>query len=420
MGELTGELTAWLILFLCFLIVSTSRSLRNDGFLLAVVWGIIFTRFCVGLYNVYVGTTFGADFDAIRLQGMAVNHAENGTTPDLMEFGLGGQLLVISSAYKMFGISLLLGQTLSTLAFTISLVALNAMIDLLARQDYRRLILILYGLLPTGIMFGAVIMRESYQQMIFLSAVLFGLRYHLKGQWMDLGLLILSSFLLCYLHVGFTTYFPFLILLFVFWRPKWVAFSGWRFISIKRLLTACLVLGPGVFMIGRFAGSEDNLKKVAVLRRVVQGDGLEYVSEYRNLLAHDTTIRTNYGVNFHPSNPVAAASLLPVMFSLYMFSPMPWQVRGLLEVYAFFESLIRFLLFVGAVVLIWKAPSAKRGTLILVFLAYLSLSALWSLGTTNYGTGMRHHLVGFGLLLILGAPFLSKFLLLKRTDPTAV
>lgn len=39
-----------------------------------------------------------------------------------------------------------------------------------------------------------------------------------------------------------------------------------------------------------------------------------------------------------------------------------------------------------------------------LLILYFSMSLLWAMGTINYGTAMRHHIVPFWILVVLGAP----------------
>jgi hypothetical protein len=69
----------------------------------------------------------------------------------------------------------------------------------------------------------------------------------------------------------------------------------------------------------------------------------------------------------------------------------------------------------------WKAVGLQKRLLGLMLVLYISMSFLWALGTTNYGTATRHHILTWWIIVMLGIPTLMAklhhFLLcMVRTD----
>jgi hypothetical protein len=63
---------------------------------------------------------------------------------------------------------------------------------------------------------------------------------------------------------------------------------------------------------------------------------------------------------------------------------------------------------------IWhEAQDEKRVYLALMLLIFISISFLWAVGTTNYGTVMRHRMMDWWIISILGTPYLVKYLRFK-------
>ena len=91
-----------------------------------------------------------------------------------------------------------------------------------------------------------------------------------------------------------------------------------------------------------------------------------------------------------------AVSLIGSFFH-YMFEPFPNKIRSVLDIYGFIEVVLRSVL-VLYICLSWKrlVPSQR-----FMFMAYIAISFVWSTGTTNYGTGSRHHIVGFWIIILL-------------------
>ena len=101
----------------------------------------------------------------------------------------------------------------------------------------------------------------------------------------------------------------------------------------------------------------------------------------------------------------------PFFLFQYLFEPMPWKMSSIVDVVVLLENMLRFWL-------IWNALKYLVGNyrkkpifvarnffgngrcIFFIFLSYLIMETIWSLGTTNWGTGIRHHLPSIGLLLV--------------------
>ncbi|MCG8345756.1 MAG: hypothetical protein MI685_11450, partial [Chlorobiales bacterium] len=46
----------------------------------------------------------------------------------------------------------------------------------------------------------------------------------------------------------------------------------------------------------------------------------------------------------------------------------------------------------------------------MLLILYFINSVMWALGTKNYGTAIRHHLVPYWIIVLLGAPIVSEYL----------
>ena len=61
-----------------------------------------------------------------------------------------------------------------------------------------------------------------------------------------------------------------------------------------------------------------------------------------------------------------------------------------------------------------NACGAQRRLLGLMLILYFSMTFMWAVGTTSYGTSIRHHLLSWWIIVIVGIPplmeKLSRFL----------
>ena len=51
-----------------------------------------------------------------------------------------------------------------------------------------------------------------------------------------------------------------------------------------------------------------------------------------------------------------------------------------------------------------KAYGSQRRLLGLMLILYFSVTLMWALGTTNYGTAMRHHMLSWWIIVSVGVP----------------
>ena len=98
-----------------------------------------------------------------------------------------------------------------------------------------------------------------------------------------------------------------------------------------------------------------------------------------------------------PGEEISWATI-PVVFGLYEVAPMPWQVEEFIDLVVFVEAIGRVVLIALAVLSLLhatRAPPLRFAEILLIFGGWLTLELAWSLGTTNWGTGARHHLVAY-------------------------
>jgi hypothetical protein len=129
---------------------------------------------------------------------------------------------------------------------------------------------------------------------------------------------------------------------------------------------------------------------------------------HKALSAYDA--RTAYSFVLNTSSVYGLVTTIPMLFVQYMFSPFPWQVENVKDVYALLESMLRFMLLFFAVSS-WRRSSGEvRSYYGFLLIAVLGMELMWALGTANWGTAMRHHVPGFSVIVLLGAPRLILFM----------
>jgi hypothetical protein len=124
-------------------------------------------------------------------------------------------------------------------------------------------------------------------------------------------------------------------------------------------------------------------------------DGLEAERTFR--IENPNTSNTDY----MPQLPNLGAASLPVEFTvgyvLYVVSPLPWRVRGPVDLIALAESGLR-------VLVMFSVVRRRRSTdVVTALLVAVAVQLAFSLGTANWGTSLRHHYVSLPALVLIAS-----------------
>lgn len=382
-----------LIFYMTFTLPLLLLPLRRRPRLLAAVWATIGARQAFAIVNACVITFFRApDAMMFHKSASAIAHAGGARFEPGAEFYRG----ILGLAYSAAGPSLLLGHETSVLAYTLSCVAFVKLQDLMKVERHQAASVLIFGLLPAGLLYGSTTMRESWQVLFFISAVYFLIRFRLKAEPASLIMGVVAALAMGFLHNGLLAYALFLVPFALFSRV-----GARSSLSLGRLLGIVLT---GTALAGLAAALVFNkLPRSASLEALTQGDALEYAAQYRE--NSEQGARAEYGIALETSSPLAFAKSVSLLFTYYMLAPFPWQIASGLDVFGAADSWFRALLLFFSVKAWRAAPSGTDANMRRVLLLlYLSMSLLWAMGTINYGTGIRHHIVTIWIPVLLGFP----------------
>ncbi len=282
---------------------------------------------------------------------------------------------------------ILMGSILSCLAWWLSAYILYKSFLILSLD--RQLIspaLLIYALLPSSIMFTAVTLREPYQMLFVNLAIYAVLKIYLhkaNRHWLTLILAIAGA---GSLHGGLLAFGILLLagtLLLVTMRGK------------KGISWAKLVLMGTISVVVLWYG-------FSLFRNISYNldEGLGIAIEVYQQGALGTDARTHYKTAAEISGLGGLLVFISVGFFQYLFEPFPWHVSAASDFVLVLENVLRGWL-------IWKAWNAlrvasvlQRRALLFIFFSYLAMETIWSVGTINWGTSVRHHLPAWGLLLL--------------------
>lgn len=343
-------------------------------------------RILVSFWNSFFGPSFGAEADALGFHESAKLLSLN-IESYKFEIGPIPYYYFLSFFYKIFSNSLFVGSLLSTIFWLFSAQIFLSILKILnIDKKYIILSILIYCFLPTSILYTSVTLREVYQ-LFFSNLVLLCVVNILikksKAYWI---LLILSLILMGLTHGALTScsfLFFFIFLYYNLTAKKKFNFSYHIFI--------CLIL----FLLVNF--SIDIFKTYVYEDRFE--DGLSTaVMMYQSGGFIDARAQYRFDINLFNLQDLFFS--IPIFLFQYLFEPFPWHISTKLDLFLFFENIIRFLLIIFALNNIYKSKYNNKKISVLIIIFYFLSEIIWSLGTINWGTASRHHIPSIGILII--------------------
>jgi len=84
----------------------------------------------------------------------------------------------------------------------------------------------------------------------------------------------------------------------------------------------------------------------------------------------------------------------------YIFEPFPWHFSAVEDLALAGERVLCGYLIYRALLILLGHRDVNRKVLFIIFFLYLTLTGIFAVGTTNWGTAARHHVLDLGLLLL--------------------
>lgn len=343
----------------------------------------------MALWNGFWGPSFGAEADAERFHEAALDYAKIlSNSSNFFEFEVGYiYSYVLGVCYHLVGSSLFFGSMLSVLIWFFSAVYLKKTLNLLSVDNNNQLYaMLIYALLPSSILFTGITMREPYELLLVNISFFSALKIYLNKSLIHWIKLFLAVGAMSALHTALLTLGLFIIaslVIMLLIRNN----KGISILKVMFLLPLLLIsLNKGLTEFSTQTYRLDEGIDVAVQGYLEGG------------LA--TKARTDYIDAVNIEDTTGLIMYIPISLLQYLFEPLPWRISELIDIGSFIENLLRFIMF-------WmfcfggSQKNTKRSrTVLFIFVNYIFIEIIWSLGTINWGTAMRHHIPGSALLLI--------------------
>lgn len=389
---LTGtDWAGWFIFIYSGFFVLFSKTLRTNKKVFFSSLGVLLAHQGLSFMNTYITTLPGADKDALTFHNRASLIADIGNI-NLLQAGSDVYENLLALFYRIFGSSIFLGTQLSFLAFLGSLILIIKIAKEFNTSAIKLKYMILFlGLLPSVLLNTSVTLRESFQVFLLLAICYTAIKLkQQKSLLRFISLLFLLAFFGLW-HNGFLILSPVLAFIIVYWAYKK------RKVSVSGLIIGGVILAGSMFLLST------GIISTSATNALFSGDATQYAASYR--MNSNLSARAAYGVQLDMSSVFGFITTYPQVLFSYFFAPFPWQISSPMDILAVLENLIRIWLIYGSYKTVRRLQGNQKSVAKFLLLLFFVVEGLWAVGTVNWGTAMRHHIVAYPLLLIVGGQY---------------
>ncbi len=389
-NEGLANIGGWLFIMLAF--VGFYLLWRKEGcswhVLIAGVLAILAHQVLSAL-NILYGPFSFAELDAYSFHLHAIQRVD---MPETKVWSIGSDIYksLLSSTYEVFGKSLWVGQSFSIVFFALSCVLV---MKLAKRYELNSifcgLALLLFGLLPSSLLFGSLTLRETFFTYFFLLGVYSGYQAiyleNRRHQWLYCAGAMIAFILMGIFHMVLLIYAIAISvsLFFIVYSQS----ASWKSMTIQ-FVTCLIVVAAAIFFVKEALPVHVSDDYFAMLRVQVNGEVVpipQAISIYHQT-ANGTGATTQYNADLEFKTWGRMFLVFMYSYLFYLGWPLTGDYSQLSTWVLMAEALVRLLGFCAMFV----AARQNRQWYWLIFV-YLSITFLWNIGTSNHGQALRHH-----------------------------
>ncbi len=358
-----------------------------------------FLRVAAVVYHNTIAPLPDGTADALMFQDMAESWATLRWGSLMSEYPGPGSAFyswLLAIMYWCFDVQPVLGQLLSVACGTLSVaLASECAFTLWRNRDAALRTAWCVAVFPTIVQYSALTMRETFIQCAFLvGAIQLAKFINRPSAWS------LISSAVAIITAGF--------------------FHGAFFIALP-IVGVLSVLLVSSARVSSFAPARHTLLGLvavcaaAVLVGVYLRSGVEvpYLGEAESFLDEETLVQRMDGAARDGARypdwlvPTGVSSLLITLgprFGYFWFSPFVWDVRSASHI----AGLVDGTMYIGLAILMWSIRRRlyQNRAALAVLLLTMALALIYAIGTSNFGTGIRHRAKFAPVLIALSAPAL--------------
>jgi len=237
---------------------------------------------------------------------------------------------------------------------------------------------ILFMLLPWRNLQSLFLLREAIPTSLFVISLYYFLRYFKTKLFKDLCVSLLLSIFMLAFHAGLIV-MPLLILLHVIFYDKRQEKLCLNRMSVIKGLS----FGMGILCVIILFGDVIFYKLLLVL-----GQDDDVISMWSQTVMNNAGSVYLEGLSYNSAVDIIWQS--PIRMIYFLFSPMIWNVRGLMDIFALMiDSSVHI---IGIVYILYNSfiHNYNNKVIKMVFFIYIATALVFGVGTFDSGTAMRH------------------------------
>lgn len=383
-------LFASIIIFILF--ASNLKLIKNRKYAYIFIT-ITVIKLILLILNAKYKTPFMAGVDWINYDTYAREALSGGGgIIDIFNNSLDFFVFLMATIYKIFGTN---AEQIYFYIFPLSLLLTKyvhkTVLLLTKKQKSADRASLIMAFWPIDIILSIALLREIPIQLLVIASFFHFLMHYYYRKSVNLLLAFVFIIFATLMHSGMIGIF--LVYLYALLQDK--MYKKYKFIRIGSLIVVSLVVVIMSFtplwasMSKRFTSSSSETGVVTAL-------------ENQNKYLGDAA--TNYITNA-PQDLGGVIASIPYRFTMFALSPLPWQVHDVVTVLSFIldGALQLYILFILVRIYRNRAGLSKKVKNIatLIMMCVISTYTIFSLGTSNYGTAMRHRAKVAPLVVVL-------------------
>lgn len=297
--------------------------------------------------------------------------------------------------YWIIGDQRLFSQFINLILGMWSIFVFYKILDLFNFEDYKKLFfLALYGLYPQNIIFSSILLREALVQFFFIYSIYFFTKWLITNNRNNIIITAIFGLLCSLFHSGMLLSllvfgYMFLFLDIATCRFKY-SFNRLTLFFFCCVLTFTIIANDSSILNEKFSILQTDENNLSLIEKYQSKSGIEEGG-------------SSYLLNYEISSVVDFIILVPLKLIYFVFSPMPYELRGIGDFTAILidSSFYYFLIFKITRNRKRIANNFFRLLPKIFFILFLVVSLGFALGTENSGTAMRHRAKIFPALLMV-------------------
>ena len=360
--------------------------MKIKHYVLVIYIGFL-ARLMVAAWNGFFGPSPAADMDAQGLFGMAIDISQL-LQFEAFDMGYVPYINILGAVFHYTIPSLFLGSVISCFAWLWASHVFLKILDLMGATSRAKVqAALIYSFYPASVFITSVTLREPFQLLFLTLSVYCMLKIYKTGNPFRFINLIAYIALMGVLHgVYLITGIAILGMSLILYAVK----NNYKIPYAKIFFYSILLVVPFIYLVTwTFSFSYDFSEGIADAA----------ISYQEGALNDGVDGRANYKTSIDFTGNFGLLSFILFGFIQYMFKPFLWNVSSPSDIVIMLEGILRFYL-------LWKVyKNFKNRSLdsdlswIFIFFIFLLNELIWSLGTINWGTAMRHHVPVFFCLL---------------------